>query len=317
MRRAQEGAVSMTVFSERVEVTSRTSTGPKAEQRTGGHHSQATPGIGRGSWNGEKLAYDGGDEDAKRNRGEDISRELQRIDGRKIRLNEAIVIKQAVLDGELGGDDQDLGNNDEPLDPGVARVGTGADGKVDAEQDERDEHPLDGEDLPEDGEGREEAGEVSRSADEDRNHVHDAEQEPGIPFERPGQDYPISEQEAECGKEEHQNNVDQPAGKRRRHRSMRHQPYVCHTGATGTIAIKDGNGLPRLSMKGLANQPGHAGEGDSVHGDDLVFSLHAGAARLGQWLHQKMGVVGVLKRRPSAIRIEEAVEDCSRASYIK
>src|ERR1700689_4035739 len=98
---------------------------------------------------------------------------------------------------------------------------------------------------------------------------------------------------------------------------MRHQPHVCHTGLTSTIAIKDVNGLPRLSVEGLANQPGHACEGNSIHGDDVVFSLHTGAARLGQWLHQKMGVVGVLKRRPSAIRVEEAVEDCSRASYIK
>ena len=98
---------------------------------------------------------------------------------------------------------------------------------------------------------------------------------------------------------------------------MRHQPYLCHSGATGTIAIKDRNGLPRLSMEGLANQLSHACEGDSVHGDDFVLSLHTGAARLGQWLHQKMGVVGVLKRRPSAMLVKEAVEDCSRASYIK
>ena len=98
---------------------------------------------------------------------------------------------------------------------------------------------------------------------------------------------------------------------------MRHQPHVRHTGVTCTIAIKDRNGLPRLSVEGLANQPGHPGEGNSIHGDDLVFSLHTGAARLGQWLHQKMSVVGVLERRPSAMRVEEAVEDCSCASYIK
>ncbi len=86
---------------------------------------------------------------------------------------------------------------------------------------------------------------------------------------------------------------------------------------TCTIAIEDGNGLPWFSVKGLGNQAGHAREGNSIDGDDVVFSLHAGAARLGQWLHQKMGVVGVLKRRPSAMRVEEAVEDCSRARYIK
>ena len=174
----------------------------KPEQRTSSHHSQATAGIRRGGGNGEELADDGGNEDTERKRGEDISRDLKRIDCGKIGLDETYVVKPAVRQCDFGGDDRDLGNNDEPLDPWVADVGTGADGKIDAEQDERDEHPLDGEDLPEDGEGRKEAGEISGSADEDGNHVHDAQQKPGIPFERPGQHHPIAEQEAEGGKEE-------------------------------------------------------------------------------------------------------------------
>ncbi len=136
---------------------------PKAEQRTGGHHSQAPPGIRRRSGNGEELAYNRGDEYAKRNCGEQITSYFKRIGRGKVRFDEAVVIKQAVLDSELGGDDQDLGNNDDPLDPRVAGVGTRADGKVDAEQDERDEHPLNGEYLPEDGEGGEETGKVSGS----------------------------------------------------------------------------------------------------------------------------------------------------------
>ena len=120
----------------------------------------------------------------------------------------------------------DLGNNDEPLDPRVAGVGAGADGKVDAEQDERDEHPLDGEDLPEDGEGRKEAGKVSGSAAEGGNHIHDAQQKPGIPFERPRQHHPIAKQETECWKEGDQHDVDQPAGEGWRSSSLRHQLHL-------------------------------------------------------------------------------------------
>ena len=99
---------------------------------------------------------------------------------------------------------------------------------------------------------------------------------------------------------------------------MCHQPYVGHTGLTSTIAIEDMQwSAPVERERSGLIRLGHAREGNSIDGDDVVFSLHAGAARLGQWLHQKMGVVGVLKRRPSAMRVEEAVEDCSRASYIK
>ncbi len=122
----------------------------------------------------------------------------------------------------------------------MADVGTGADGKIDAEQDERDEHPLEGEQLPEDGEGRKEAGEISGSADEHGNHIHDAQQKPGVPFERPGQHHPVAEQEAEGRKEEHQYDVDQPAGEVGRLGALRHQLHLRRMHPTQSIAINDG-----------------------------------------------------------------------------
>ena len=97
VRRAQEGATSRTGLFEKGGGHQQDEHRAQPEQRTSGHHSQAAAGIRRGSGNGEELADDGGDEDAERNRGEDISRELKRIDGGKIGLNEADVIKQAVL----------------------------------------------------------------------------------------------------------------------------------------------------------------------------------------------------------------------------
>ena len=186
------------------------------------------------------------------------------IERREIGLDEADVIEQAVLERAGGRDDRDLRNDDEPLDPWVAGVGTGADGKVDAEQDEGDEHPLKGEDLPEDGEGREETGKVSCATDKRRNHVHDAEQKPGIPFERSCQHHPIPQQEAECGKEQNEHDVDEPTGKRWRAPSPRHQRHLRGMRYPCRIAINDGNDLPRTSMKGLANQPGHSGKRDAI-----------------------------------------------------
>ena len=75
--------------------------------------------------------------------------------------------------------------------------------------------------------------------------------------------------------------------------------------------------LPWMSVKGLANQPGHSGERHAVDGKDLVLRLHAGAARFGERLHQKAGAVGVLERRPGAVGIEEAVKDRRGAGDVK
>ena len=72
-----------------------------------------------------------------------------------------------------------------------------------------------------------------------------------------------------------------------------------------------------MSMKDLANQPRHAGKRASIDGKDLVLSLHAGAAGLGERLHQKAGTVGKIQRRPGAVAIEEAVKDRSSAGYVK
>ena len=82
-------------------------------------------------------------------------------------------------------------------------------------------------------------------------------------------------------------------------------------------AINDGEDLSRTSVKGLLNQPSHSGEGYSIHRKDLVLILHACASRLGERLDQITRAVGVLKRRPRSIGIEEAVEDRSRPGYIK
>ncbi len=248
------------------------------EQRTCGHHSQAPEGIRCGSRNGEEPAHDGGNEDTERQRGEDISRDLKRTDCGKVGLDEPYVVKPAIGQCELGGDDRDLGNDDEPLDPRVADVGTGADGKIDAEQDERDEHPLDGEDFPEDGEGCKEAGKISRSAAEDGHDVHDAQQEPGIPFQRPGQDHPIAEQQAEGGKEGHQHDVSQPAGEGGRNTPLRHQAHFRRVHPTQSIAINDGKDLSWTSVEGLADEPCHSGKRDSIHGNGLVLGCHPRAS---------------------------------------
>ena len=96
-----------------------------------------------------------------------------------------------------------------------------------------------------------------------------------------------------------------------------HQLNLRGTGLPRHIAIDDGSGLPRTSMKGLANQPGHAGERESVHGKDLVFRHHAGALRLGERLNQKAGAMGVIEGRPGAVGIEETVKVRSRAGGIK
>jgi hypothetical protein len=151
--------------------------------------------------------------------------------------------------------------------------------------------------------------------DEDRRHVHDAQQEPGIPFQRPRQHHPIAEQEAKCGEDADQEDVDQPAGWRCL--SPGHQPDLCGIHPAVRVAIDNGDFVSGTGVKDLANQTGHSRERNAIDGEDIVFGMHAGAARLGQGLHQKSGAVGVVKRQPCAVGIEEAVEGCSRVGYIK
>jgi hypothetical protein len=81
--------------------------------------------------------------------------------------------------------------------------------------------------------------------------------------------------------------------------------------------MNDDSDLPRPSMKGLANQPGHSCEWESIHRKDLVLGCHAGLARLGERLHHKTGVVRVIERRPHAVGIEETVKVCRGAGGIK
>ena len=50
---------------------------------------------------------------------------------------------------------------------------------------------------------------------------------------------------------------------------------------------------------------------------ELVLGCHAGASRLGEWLDQETGVVGVLKRRPRPVGIEKAVEGRGGVGRIK
>ena len=77
VKRAQEGAISKTGFWEKVELQQEDEHRAKAEQRASSYHGQAAPGIGFRYV--EELTDDRSDEDAERNRGEDIARELQRI----------------------------------------------------------------------------------------------------------------------------------------------------------------------------------------------------------------------------------------------
>ncbi len=287
----------------------------KAEQRASGYHRQAAPGIGFRYV--EELTDDRRDEDAERNRGKDIARELQRVKRGEVGLDKADVIKQAVLQRPHRRNDGNLRNNDQPLQPRITHVSARADGEVNAEQDERNEHPLKGEDLPKDGECSEKAGKVSLSTEKGRDRVHDAEKKPGIPFERPGQYHPISQQETECGEDQNEHDVDEPTSDVRTSRAPGRQLNLRGTNAAGHIAIDDGSHLPRTSMKGLTNQPCHAGEREPIHGKDLVFRHHASVLRLGERLHQEAGAMGVIERRPGAVGIEETVKVRSRAGGIK
>ena len=92
---------------------------------------------------------------------------------------------------------------------------------------------------------------------------------------------------------------------------------VRHLHRACVIAIEDGDHIPRMGVKDLANQPGHTGERNAVHGNDLVFGPHAGALRFGHGLHQETRVAGVVKRRARAVGIEKLVEDRSRAGHIE
>ena len=73
-------------------------------------------------------------------------------------------------------------------------------------------------------------------------------------------------------------------------------------GFSGLIAIDDGHHLPRAGMEGLADQAGHSIEGLAVDREDLIFGVHAGAARLRQRLHQVASAVGIVQRRTRPIR---------------
>ena len=87
-----------------------------------------------------------------------------------------------------------------------------------------------------------------------------------------------------------------------------HQPHLCRTDFPCHIAINDGRDLPRMSMEGLANDPGHSGEWLAVHGEDLVLRYHAGASGLGEWIHKKARAVRGTKRRPGALGVEKTVK---------
>ena len=99
---------------------------------------------------------------------------------------------------------------------------------------------------------------------------------------RPGQYHPIAKQEAECGKDEHQYDVDQPAGEVGRIAAPRHQLHLRRMHPTQSIAMNDGEDFSRPGVKGLANQPGHSRERNSIDGNHVIFGLHARAFRLGQ-----------------------------------
>ena len=98
---------------------------------------------------------------------------------------------------------------------------------------------------------------------------------------------------------------------------MRHQSHLGGVHAASPVVIDDGGDLSRTGEVGLAYQAGHAGERNAIHGDDLVHGLHAGAARLGQRLHQKTGGVGVIQRRPRAVGVEEAVKGGCSAGHVE
>ena len=96
-----------------------------------------------------------------------------------------------------------------------------------------------------------------------------------------------------------------------------HQPHLRGMHPAQSIAIDDGEDLSWMSVEGLANEPCHAGEGHAVHGNGLVLGCHPRASRLGEWLDQKTGVIGVLQRRPRPVGIEKAVEGRGGVGRVK
>ncbi len=171
------------------------------------------------------------------------------------------VVKDAVLNGEVERNEEDLGNDDEPLDPWETGIHAGADGEVDAEENERDEHPLLSEDLPGDREGREETGKVSGVCAKDWRDIHDPQKEPCVPIERPCQHYPKAQQKAESWEDHIQDNGDQPISNCGRTSPLGHQAHMRGVHAASLVVIDDGGDLTRMSVEGLMYQPGHTGEG--------------------------------------------------------
>ncbi len=65
---------------------------------------------------------------------------------------------------------------------------------------------------------------------------------------------------------------------------LRHQPHLRRMHPTQPIAIDDEKDLSWTSVKGLANEPCHSGERNSIHGNGLVLGCHPRASRFGEWL---------------------------------
>ena len=165
--------------------------------------------------------------------------------------------------------------------------------------------------------GREEAGEIAGAADESRDHVHDAEKEPGVPIKRLRQHHPIPQQKTEAGEKEHQHNVHDPVGEVRGNPAERHQVHLrgVHTSRPG--AVEHGDGVSRPIVEGLADQVRHAGVRHAVHGHDLILGLHACPHRLGERLYKITGAMRILERRTRAIGVEKGVKGRSGAGRVE
>ena len=145
-----------------MEVTSRTSTGPRPSSEPAATTARRRRASGAGAGTAKSLPTIAAMKMQREIAAKHIAREFKRIDRGKIRLDETVCDKAGRTEERTGrGRSAIWGTMMSHLIHGWRSVGTGADGKVDAEQDERDEHPLKGEDLPEDGEGGQETGKVS------------------------------------------------------------------------------------------------------------------------------------------------------------
>ena len=151
----------------------------------------------------------------------------------------------------------------------------------------------------------------------DRRYIHDPQKEPCVPIERPCQHYPKAQQEAESWEEHIQDDGDQPTSDGGRTSPLRHQAHFRGVHAGSLVVIDDGGDLARMSVEGLTYQPGHSSEGDAIDGEDLIHGFHAGSPRLRKGLHQKAGAVGVNKRWPGAVGVEQAVKSGCSAGHVK